>query len=309
MLPPNAKYRLGLSATPERRFDPVGNKQLDDYFGNVIFRYGLKEALANKVLCPYRYEPVPVELCPDEADEYLVLTEQIARVLARNEDLDEPTAQLEMLLIKRARLIATARNKLPALASIFRRQHDSSHNLVYCGDGSVEREQGDQIERQIDAVTRLLGRELGMRVAKYTADTPLGRRDALRRDVANGSVQCLIAIRCLDEGVDIPEIRRAVIIASSTNPRQFIQRRGRLLRRAEGKELAEIFDFFVLPPSQLEGDDREVLQAERALVGRELVRAIEFANLAVNGPEALQRLLPIRDHYRLLDLGVEGEGV
>jgi superfamily II DNA or RNA helicase len=147
----------------------------------------------------------------------------------------------------------------------------------------------------------MLGRGLGMSVHSYTAETYLDERDDLRIRFAAGKLQGLVAIRCLDEGVDIPETRRAFILASSTNPKQFIQRRGRVLRRAPGKELAEIHDFLVVPPARIGTD--EFYATERRLFRRELERILLFARLADNGPQAVRTLLPLRERYQLLDLG------
>ena len=79
----------------------------------------------------------------------------------------------------------------------------TSHNLFYCGDGQVEYEPAGSTVRQLDAVVHLLGRDLGMSVNSYTAETYLDERDDLRRRFASGDLQGLVAIRCLDEGVDI----------------------------------------------------------------------------------------------------------
>lgn len=305
-LPENACYRLGLSATPERWFDATGTQALTDYFGSTLVHYTLREALEDGVLCPYRYYPQLVELTDDEFERYYELTLKIARALGKNNhDLDQASTGLEALLIQRSRLIATAQGKLKALQSLFTPLRHSTHNLIYCGDGTVETEPEQSLERQIDAVTRLLGRDLGMTVAKYTAETPLSRREELRHQFAQGDIQCLIAIRCLDEGVDIPEIRRAFILASSSNPRQFIQRRGRLLRTSPGKQMAEIFDFVVEPPIELTRPNSEYYALIRRLFGKELRRVVEFANLAVNGPEALHQLLDLRDRLNLLALSAE----
>lgn len=208
-------------------------------------------------------------------------------------------------MIQRSRLIATAQGKLKTLQSLLAPLSESKFNLVYCGDGSVESTDEPGLIRQIDAVTRLLGYELGMSVAKYTAETPLTRRNELREQFAQGEIQCLIAIRCLDEGVDIPETQRAFILASSSNPRQFIQRRGRLLRRCAGKQMAEIFDFVVEPPADLADSNSPYFDLTRSLVGKELQRVIEFARLAVNGAEALHQLLDLRDRLNLLDMSLE----
>jgi superfamily II DNA or RNA helicase len=154
------------------------------------------------------------------------------------------------------------------------------------------------MERHIEAVSAMLGADLGYRVAKYTADTSLLERADLTDQLDSGELQGLVAIRCLDEGVDIPSITTAFILASSTNPRQFIQRRGRVLRRYPGKEMAEIFDFLVVPPdSGLEDHG-----TERRLLRRELQRYAEFADLALNGGEVRGQLVELQRKYGLLSL-------
>jgi len=303
-LPSRVPFRLGLSATPERKYDPSGTLRLEEYFGQPVFRYTLKQALADGVLCRYFYRPILVRLDDDEFDRYLELTRRIGQLLRDGDDNGE-SPLLQALLLKRARLLATVRDKIPKLVEIMSSLRDSTHNLVYCGDGSVEAGADESVMRQIDAVVRALGSGLGMGVARYVADTSLAKRTTLRQQFKNGTVQTLVAIRCLDEGVDIPEIRRAFLLASSTNPRQFIQRRGRILRRAPNKDYAEIFDFIVEPPAQTCLADAGFLSVTRRLFLRELDRIYEFASLAVNGPEALGTLLPIRSRLGLLDYQTE----
>lgn len=306
-LPVDAQYRLGLSATPERWYDERGTDALTDYFGPIMkeAKYTLEEALDDGVLCPYNYYPQTVELTDEELEEYQALTKQIAKALHAGDDLDVPSERLERLLINRARLVASAYNKLSLLRDLMMPYRRSQHNLVYCGDGSVEEPATEDEMRQIRAATRILGHELEMRVATYTAETSTQRRRELRREFARGDIQCLVAIRCLDEGVDIPETRRAFILASSSNPRQFIQRRGRILRRSPNKDRAEIHDFLVVPPEEHRNPGSDFYSATRKMFRRELKRAIEFAKLAENGPEAMGRLLDVRDQLNLLDLGIE----
>jgi DNA phosphorothioation system restriction enzyme len=301
-LPPNASYRLGLSATPERWFDEAGTEVLLRYFGEVIFELTLKEAIDLGALCKYDYFPHVVEFEGEELDAYLDLTRDITQLVgAEGGELTDETdnPRLKWLLIQRARLISSAKNKLPALEAAVDRK--SAYNLFYCGDGRVQYEPAGDDIRQISAVVHMLGRRLGMSVHSYTAETYLDERDDLRIRFAAGKLQGLVAIRCLDEGVDIPETRRAFILASSTNPKQFIQRRGRVLRRAPGKELAEIHDFLVVPPARIGTD--EFYATERRLFRRELERILLFARLADNGPQAVRTLLPLRERYQLLDLG------
>ncbi|WP_204106701.1 MULTISPECIES: DEAD/DEAH box helicase family protein [Spirulina sp. CCY15215] len=303
-LPKNASYRLGLSATPERWFDETGTNALLHYFSSTLVHYTLRDALGDKVLCPYRYYPQLIELTEDEFQRYYELTKKIARVLGTQRNIpDSEEISIEALLIQRSRLIATARQKIEILRSLLSSRTESMYNLIYCGDGTLETDTA--VERQIDAVTRLLGHDLNMKVAQYTSDTPLNRRDELRDQFARGEIQALVAIRCLDEGVDIPETQRAFILASSSNPRQFIQRRGRLLRLSPGKTMAEIFDFIVKPPDEFTNSRSPYYGLTRRLFGKELLRVLEFAELAENRIDALYTLLDLRDRLNLLDLGVE----
>lgn len=179
-----------------------------------------------------------------------------------------------------------------------RQRLDTHHTLFYCGDGSVEDDVSKESQKQVEAVVRILGSELGYRVNSYTAEVPLEEREDLRHQFETGELQGLVAIRCLDEGVDIPAIQTAVILASSTNPRQCIQRRGRILRPHPDKRRATLFDTIVLPPEL----ERESLEVERNLLRKELRRFVEFADLADNAGEARTKLLGIQSKYGLLDL-------
>lgn len=296
-LPDFVAWRLALSATPERWYDEEGTDALFKYFGTTLKpEFTLKDALSCRVLTPYRYYPLLVHLSEDEAEEYCDITEKVLNIVRQTKENEEPPEVLTRLLVKRARLVATARNKLGALRELGRELQNASHMLFYCGDGSVEDEQSGVIFRHIEAVTRLLGREMGMRVAKYTAETPLDTRSKLRKQFDEGHIQGLVAIRCLDEGVDIPSIRTAVILASSTNPRQFIQRRGRILRRSPGKEAAAIYDMITLPP-----DNTVELLSATSLLRREFTRFAEFASLALNAGEARGCILGLQKKYGLLD--------
>jgi DNA phosphorothioation system restriction enzyme len=293
------RYRLALSATPERAYDQEGTELIDRYFGGTVFSFGLAEAIESGALTPYDYFPHLVYLEDDELDRYLDLTAKIARLAYANGD-EQVEGPLLTLMVQRARILASARGKLSALAESVRPFVGSTHNLFYCGDGTIDDGEA-AAERQLDAVVRMLGSGLGMRVQSYTHENFADERDLLRERFASGDLEGLVAIRCLDEGVDIPETRRAFILASSTNPRQFVQRRGRVLRRAAGKEAAEIHDFLVLPPQGSVAP--ELWQTERKLVEREIERIALFARLARNGAQALHSLADVRERYGLLHIG------
>ena len=297
-LPRNIGLRLALSATPERYFDEEGTQFVFDYFGSLLQpELTLADAIRQGALVHYLYYPVLVELTEAETRVYAKLTKRIGWALMDEETI-ENNDSLTSLLMQRARLIGAATNKLKALRQLMARRLDTSHTLFYCGDGSVEGAVTRESGRQLAAVAKLLGAELGYRINTYTADTSLAEREDLRRQFETGELQGLVAIRCLDEGVDIPAVQTAVILASSGNPRQFIQRRGRILRPHPGKERATLFDMIVLPPDL----GRETLEVERNLLKKELRRLLEFADLADNAGEARIKLLQLQRRYGLLDM-------
>lgn len=296
-LPRGIGLRLGLSATPERYFDDRGTQALFDYFGTVLEpEFTLRDAIQQGALVHYLYYPILVELTEPEIEIYADLTSKIGRAIAIGGDEDNDS--LTALLMQRSRLIGAAANKLEALREIMRSRLDTTHTLFYCGDGSVEDDLSEESQRQLEAVAQILGKEMGYGVATYTAETPLDEREDLRREFELGHLPGLVAIRCLDEGVDIPAIQTAVILASSGNPRQFVQRRGRILRSHPNKQRATLFDMIVLPPDL----GRETLAIERNLLRKELRRFVEFADLADNAGEARVKLLALQDRYGLLDL-------
>lgn len=297
-LPRRVGLRLALSATPERYFDERGTEALFDYFGTVLEpEFTLKDAIEQKALVHYLYYPILVELTEPEIEIYADLSTRIGRLIAIGGESEDNEA-LTALLMQRARLIGAASNKLEALRELMRSRLNSTHTLFYCGDGSVEDDVTDESQRQLEAVARILGNELNYQVNTYTAETTLEDREDLRHQFETGELQGLVAIRCLDEGVDIPATQTAVILASSGNPRQFIQRRGRILRPHPNKQRAEIFDMIVLPPDL----GRETLEVERNLLRKELQRFIEFADLADNAGEARLKLLQLQSRYGLLDM-------
>ncbi|MET9454124.1 DNA phosphorothioation system restriction enzyme [Streptomyces canus] len=303
-LPESAEFRLGLSATPERWFDDEGTAALTDYFGHVVFELGIGDAIKAGALCRYTYTPVVVELDAEETNLYVEITEKIGRIFAAQQFSEQPdeNSPLGHLLRKRANLLGHARAKLPALQREIEKRCGDWYQLLYCAEGQhpLSYEGGaPQESSQIDQVLDLVGNHLQMPAARYTAETKRAeRRDVLQR-FADRKLQVIASMRCLDEGVDVPAARTAYLLASSSNPRQFIQRRGRVLRRAAGKTMADIVDFIVVPPTDMPDlQDR----TERSIVARELARVTEFARLADNEAETLDLLRPLRLRYGLLDI-------
>jgi len=271
-LPLNATYRLALSATPDRYNDATGTEALYKYFGNPVINFELKDAIENKYLCPYDYHP---HLCPMsemEYEEYIDLSNLLAE--ERKNYTQVETNEYIRLIGKRNDLITGVESKLEILAEELQKQAQEggiSHTLIYAGS----RKGADEL-RHIERTVKIIG-ELNISTRKFTSDESLEERRHILKLFASGELQSIAAIKCLDEGVDVPATRVAYILASTSNPREFIQRRGRVLRRSPGKEKAIIHDFLVAPPyKRNEGDD---------MVERELNRAHEFASLALNKDE------------------------
>ncbi|MEQ9450496.1 MAG: DEAD/DEAH box helicase family protein [Pseudomonadales bacterium] len=296
-LPSNARFRMGLSATPIRKYDDKGTMELRQYFGEDVIEYGLRDAISDGTLTQYRYYPELIRFTETEMEEYRDLSYDIARAFSIDENVDS-NERLKNLLIKRARLISNAENKLPRLLEILKANSETGYNLIYVGDGSVED------ERQIEIVLKAVGLEAKLRARKFTAEESSKERKEILDAFGSGELQAIVAIRCLDEGVDIPRTETAYIMSSSSNPRQFIQRRGRVLRKAAGKKLATIYDFVVIPPMAEEHrfSEDDAFAVERNLMKRELERIGEFSESAINGPEAYSRLREIVKKLKLLDV-------
>ncbi|ACL06469.1 helicase domain protein [Desulfatibacillum aliphaticivorans] len=300
ILPSYIPYRLGLSATPTRWLDDEGTNNILKYWGDIVCSYDLSEALKDNVLTPYYYHPVITHFDIDEYYEYVKLTKELKKYTWNEESL-EASGPAKILLIKRARLVASAKSKLSLLKDMLLKRTIDNHILVYCGDGKVEGPDPDSFTRQVSEAVRIIGNDIGMTCASYTAATPAKKRKDLLRNFDNGLLQVLVAIRCLDEGVDVPSTKTAFILASSTNPRQFIQRRGRVLRKYPGKNFAEIYDFVVVPPKEADYEEDIDFLAAKSLISGQVNRAREFAELAENGPVARSGLLQITKEFELLD--------
>jgi superfamily II DNA or RNA helicase len=300
-LPQNAIYRLALSATPERWFDDLGTDALMEYFGPVVFELGLGQAIEMGALCRYRYLPRLVELADAENELYVELTAQIASRLASGESLDDdPDSPIGFLLRRRAAVLGHAEGKLAQLRDDMQARRDAWYQLVYCAEGSKPAETGEPPgPSQISQVIDLIGNDLHLTAHSYVAETTRAERQVLLRRFGTGDdLRVLVAMRCLDEGVDIPDARVAYLLASSSNPRQFIQRRGRILRPAPGKDLAEIIDYLAVPQSGTPLN----FDVERSLLTRELERANEFGKLAENYETTLALLRPLKEKYQLMHL-------
>lgn len=295
-LPLNISYRLGLSATFERFHDDDGTKALKDYFGKMCMKYTLEKAIADgKSLCPYEYYPLYTFLDDDELEQYERLTRKILENIIEEDGQKRLSEAGKLLAYKRARLLASARNKTEVLKTHLQQYVNEKYILIYCGATIFYDEDGTE-KKLIEEITDIVNNELGIKAHKFTSEENMNERIMLKEMFADGMYQALTAIKCLDEGVNIPNIRTAFIMASSRNPKEFIQRRGRLLRKAVGKKKATIYDFVILP-RQLSKVKSGDFDSDKSIVMGEMSRIYEFGRLALNPIETDKMIEEVQSAY------------
>jgi len=253
----------------------------------------LKDAIQSGRLVDYEYYPHPMNLTDSEATEWRKLTLQIVREMPADSDKSktvELSDRVKMLLIKRSRIAKKAVNKVEIATEIVAESFvDGERWLIYCEDT-------EQLQCLMSSLNKA-----GFRPVEYHSSMVGDKGATIEWFKKFGGL--LVSIRCLDEGVDIPSVDHALILASSQNPRQFIQRRGRVLRRSEGKNLAVIHDVIVVPLS-LDSEPDQI-----SLLRSEFARAIEFADSAINaGASAELRSIAINlglDPQDMAGVGLE----
>ena len=309
------KRRIGLSATPERQFDDKGNRELRRFFNSedgYTFVYTMEEAIKNKFLCEYYYFPHVVRLCDDEMYDYMEISGKLGRIYRYNGgylDLDDEIVRT--LLLKRRRIIHKARNKQDVFKKIIEERYKEKGNLKYTlvyvpeglkpdsiadvYDSSDVVEDDSEADRLIDEYTQIV-----MNVSKTTTVRKFvsGQKDreSILEDFANGDLEVLTSMKCLDEGVDVPRSEMAIFCASTGNPRQFIQRRGRILRTHKEKKYAYIHDLVVVPDIGADCVDYEM---ERKLILSELRRVRDFASLSRNLDYSYKELEDVLNFYNV----------
>lgn len=286
-LPEMIKWRIGLSATPERIYDDLGSERLYDFFNSrppeYTYRYTMKQAIDEGVLCHYDYYPIFIELTCSEMKEYERISEQLRKYI--DSDTGKYKSDAEKLLLKRKRIIHKAENKKIAISDLLdelKQKHKLDYTFVFVPEGyepDYSINDSYKIDKEdihiIDEYAQMF-KEHGYSYHKYIS----GLDDApnILKNFANGDIQILLSMKCLDEGVDIPRAEHAIFCSSTGNPRQFVQRRGRVLRKSKGKDKAKIWDLIVIPPNIL----AESNSVERNLFFNEVKRIVNFAALADN---------------------------
>lgn len=309
--------RIGLSATPERQFDENGNNKLRKFFGSeehYTYEYSMKEAIDKGVLCRYMYYPHIVKLTSDEMDAYLELSEKISRYFNYNTcSFDEQDEMLKRLLLARKRIIHKAVNKLAMFKEIIQKRFEEKGNLKYSLIYVPEGNRPDYLDSADDfdhteeiaddndaehlinqytlAVTEI---DRSVTVRKFVSGQQ--DREEILSDFAAGKLHVLTSMKCLDEGVDVPRSELAIFCSSTGNPRQFIQRRGRVLRTHKDKKMAELHDLVVVPEVSPNSNSYRM---EQSLLRGELARVNNFALLSENSSYSEMELRGVLDHYGL----------
>ncbi|WP_125570267.1 DEAD/DEAH box helicase family protein [Lacticaseibacillus songhuajiangensis] len=275
------RQRLGLSATPNRWWDESGTDFVRKLFGPDVFVYSMQKAIDAGYLTPYTYQPTIIRLDSEEMKEFEKLTKRI-NLLTTQEDKNPDIADaVKRMLLHRTRIIKSAAGKMIALEAQIVKQADPHFTLVYCAN-----------MKETEAVLHMLD-EHGINAARFDSTLSLKQRSQVLERFASGEVCVLVAVKCLDEGVDIPDTRVAYFLASTSNPREFVQRRGRILRRAVGKQKAEVHDYIVMPPVDYKENHAE------AVVRHELPRVFELNSSAMNKYAARGLLTPVLRQLQL----------
>lgn len=315
-LPENIPYRLALSATISRHNDIEGTACLVSYFKKKCIIYTLQDAIRNKMLTPYYYYPVIVYLKENELDQYIEITQKISQSIKEEDGKIIISEYAKRLLIQRSQKIAGAEEKIPKLIELMKEKKNDNHILVYCGATNVINDSQDSNEiecqdiRQIDSVVQKLGNELNMKVARFTSKESAMERSEIIKKFSDGyMLQALVAIKCLDEGVNIPSIKTAFILASSTNPKEYIQRRGRVLRLAKGKKYANIYDFITLPfdVKEINGYQENLIQSTKGLVKREIIRMLDFSEIAENPSISNEIIRTLKENFNICEEELKGD--
>lgn len=281
-------YRIGLSATPSRWFDDYGSKILTDYFGNSSFKFTIAQALTTinpltnePFLVEYEYHPMFVSLTDEELEKYQKLTSRIKKMAAYSKNSDEYQSRFEKLLFDRANIEKNASSKYEVLIKILKNE-PISNTLIFVSDG------------QIDEVMRIM-QKMNIMAHRFTQEQGtapeqkyygLSERQYLINKFKDGTYQALVAIKCLDEGIDIPTADTAIIMASSTNPREYIQRIGRVVRQSKGKDRSYIYDF-ILEPDFERLKDPALIGFEKQIFEKELIRIKDMSINSINNADVL----------------------
>ena len=278
------RYMLGLSATPINGKHNEGGLDLLEFFGGQAYNLPIEEALERHFLVPYNYFPIFVSATATEEENFNALSSKMAGCFHENVLIDRE--RFVKYVRARLRIMSMAEEKIARIREFINCVIEKDHFVVYCGDGHLFDEQDEEI-RHIQFVQNQMD-DMGIKTSKFTASENMDRRMELVDMFNKQEIDAMVAIRCLDEGINIPSIKSALILSSNDDYREFVQRRGRILRKHKGKKSADIYDVVVLPSSMC---------PKMAVI--ELRRYYEYARLALNKEERFAELQTLLTQYGL----------
>lgn len=276
---------LGLSATPTNGKNIEESKKLVDFFGGVVFNLPIEDALKNGYLVPYNYYPIFVDATEEDEELFNEYSKYMASCFKNGVCIDKE--KLLKYSKKRLRLISNSPNKIYNIESfILNDVKEKDHFVVYCGDGKLFSDVDDG-ERYLNRVKNILNKN-NYKCSQFTASENMQQRMDLVDLFNEGLIDAMVAIRCLDEGINIPSIKSALILSSNDDLKEFVQRRGRILRTYENKKEANIYDVVVLPSSTSPG-----------FAKIELRRVHEYARLSKNYNVYIDQIEELVNKYKL----------
>jgi len=293
----NFTFRLGLSATPSRWFDDTGNTFLGEYFQKVVFSFPMGKAMreinpdtGKTFLCHYYYKPYFISLTNDENEKFLELTKKIAQLFYIKKEGIKNDSAVDMLLLKRAEIKKNAAEKLIVFEKIVSSEYDKlDHTIIFCSG------------KQMSEIKQILHR-YKLVFCEFTQHTKNDERDKIldlfSKGYKKGGYDIILAIDCLNEGIDIPSAKKGFFMENSQNPIEFIQRRGRLLRQDKSKDHAIFYDFIAL--ADFTKTNEQYFELERKELQKEFNRYYEFARLSNNKMECLSKIKSIINEYALI---------
>jgi len=298
----NFNKKVALSATPKRAYDPKGNEVIESIFNDsppYCFSYSMEKAIDNNVLSRYYYYPKIVSLEEDELEEYQEITSRLVKFFGKDSEDFFENDIVTSLLIKRKNVIHKARNKLNAFRQIaieLDKEDKLKYCFVYVPEGYRYSSSGKEAY-YIIMMNILAEVNSKIRQSSFLGGDP--DRDSKLRGFREGRIDALVAMKCLDEGVDVPRAEIGIFASSTGNPRQFIQRRGRLLRTHDDKKHSQIYDLVVTPNIYSLDNDNETYDLERSLFKKELTRVAYFASLSENFHYSKETFKELSDYFNL----------
>lgn len=289
-------FRIGLSATPSRWFDDEGSQYLVDYFGGKNFVFSIHDALTEinpitgkHFLVNYYYHISKVGLNAEETAEYKNITQQMLRLASKIEADPEAEERYERLLEQRANIIKNADEKyniLDKLLDELNAKGRIENLIIFVSPQQINNVMETLVQKKI-IFHKLTESEGTRREKKYDG---LSEREFIIKRFKSGDYQVLVAIKCLDEGIDIPSADTGILMASSTNPREYVQRIGRIVRQGANKTFAHLYDMCVGKVDTLDDDEQKL---ENKIKQKEIIRLTEIANNAINVTDATEIIMSL----------------